>query len=117
GIGHNGRGSHYADQNEVEASQHQAAPILARLARSGRSKMPMSAARAGACVRRPARSLAERARGLSSASSSVALTTPLPTGSKIAGFSTTIGMWREPPALPERSEKYFLTIRSSSEWK
>jgi len=79
--------------------------------------MEMSARSAGAAVRKPARSLAERARGFSSASASLAAIIAFPMGSKVAGLSCAIGMWRDPEALPDRSEKNFLTIRSSSEWK
>ena len=47
---------------------------------------------------------------------SLAAIIDFPMLSKMAGLSSTIGRCREPAALPERSEKNFLTIRSSSEW-
>ena len=62
--------------------------------------MERSAFSAAVCVLNPARSLAERARGLRAASSSLAPTIGLPIGSKVAARSATIGMCREGAPRP-----------------
>src|SRR5690606_9163389 len=81
--------------------------------------LPFIAPHAGAVVRTPARSLAERARGLAASSASPASRAPLNSRSKLGlRVSTATGAWRDPPgALPVRSVRKALTMRSSSEWK
>src|SRR5215217_381478 len=77
-----------------------------------------AALQAGAAVRTPARSLAERARGLAAVSASEGSTWPLNGSSKVGvGPPVTGGAWREPPGRrPARAAKKALAMRSSSEW-
>ena len=86
---------------------------------SGRPKIDRSAAaRRGRRCGSPARSLAERARGLAAVSASLGATSACPSLSKVAARSCCFRqVARAATRLPERSAKKRLTMRSSSEWK
>ena len=106
----------------IDASIERFRPVLARAAADG-VKVRGYVSTVPGCPYQGAVPLADvvrvakRLHALGCYEISLAATIGLPIGSKVAARSCTIGRWREPDALPERSEKNFLTIRSSSEWK
>src|SRR5690606_9030711 len=113
---------HAGHADDLDAAHAAHLPLEQTLDRGGDSDhapLPFIGPQVGACVRTAARILAERARGLAASSASPASRAPLNSRSKLGlRVSTATGAWREPPgALPVRSVRKALTMRSSSEWK
>src|ERR1044072_553848 len=106
------RGQHHDMQ---QAPEHQR-PLMASASDGRRGRRcerspPMGAA----AVRSPARSLAERERGLAAISRSSATSGLRVRISKLGGACATSGWWREPATMRPRSARKVFTMRSSSE--
>src|SRR5690606_2673122 len=97
-----------------EAAAHQRWSFSAGF---GRPRAARGASAAGASVRSPTRSLAERARGFWASSASSGATARRVIMRKAGSTCARSGAWRLPcPCAPERSWKKRFTMRSSSEW-
>src|SRR5579885_1589422 len=113
-IDHDRRRDQSAYCDQIEAAQHRQ--------RSRRGSREVSVAsgsslRADASVRSAARSLAERARGFCSDSSSEGASGFLVSSLNVADFAFAAGAWRETEGALERAARNSFTSRSSSEWK
>src|SRR5215218_3716581 len=106
------------DLDNVEQPDHRRPPRFSAVCGNSASMvMALKGSCGGVSVRAPARSFAERARGLRAISWSLGHTGPLVIASKVGSGAAAVGRWREPVAArPVRAAKNCFTMRSSSEW-
>src|SRR5689334_12170509 len=106
------RGGQNERANDEHVEKAHAQRPLMMSARDGNTgkRSERSPACTGAAVRSPARSLAERARGLVAISSASAVTTRLVRTRKVGAACFTSGAWREPPPAPARDARNALTM-------